>query len=420
MDTIFSIIDKLAHTPEAKMTASRSDYQKEMIKYFQELPVPHKKVKIWSKVLKISPQGTDYKLAAKPVSERLNSRHQIITGKVLISPDKNKVGLNEDLSKQGVILCSLEDALEQHLDILQSILKEDSGSRQDKLAAFTAGFGQHGFLFYIPKGVRIDQPVEIRIENTNSEVVLPVLAVTKLEENAAASMILETRNESSKSSKSIVLFNHAISVDNGADLRVVEMQLTGKKDWNINHENVHLEKEANLSVLIIEKGGEVNKRTFSAALLGEGGRAAVTGIYEPAEGQHYIYDTYQNHMASHTTSDLLFNGVLRDDAYSLWKGNVYIAEGTRGADGFQVNNNLLLNENVHAVSIPGLEIITDEVRCTHAVTLKTVDADQLFYLKSRGIELKTAQEMIIDGFLEEAAMRIKDEKLLAIAKEELK
>lgn len=422
MNTIFSIIDELALTPEAKQAGTRTAFQEEMMGNYKTLPTPHLKAKMWNKILKISPKGSEYHLAPKPgiVKNDSNGKQPLGSGKVLISENTIELFLDKDLIEQGVILCSIEDAQEKFAAIFNSVFDGNTNNNEDKLSTFTAALSQHGFLFYVPKNVSIKEPIEIVISNSSKEMVLPLLALTKLEEGANASMILRIQSNPEKDCESIVLVNNYCRVGNNAKLRILETQSTGKNDWNFNHNNISLENDADLDILILEKGGKVNKRTFSTDLLGEGGNAAVTGIYEPRKGQYFVYDTFQNHKASHTTSDLLFNGVLRDDAYSLWKGNIYVEEGTKGTDGFQVNNNMLLNEEVQVESIPGLEIIADEVRCTHAVTLKTVDAEQLFYLKSRGIELEVAQEMIISGFLEEAAMRMDNEKLLEIAKDELK
>ena len=137
----------------------------------------------------------------------------------------------------------------------------------------------------------------------------------------------------------------------------------------------------------------------------------MTGVYLPKSSQKYFYNTQQNHLASDTTSTLMFKGVLEDAAYTLWKGNIYVKECARGTDGYQLNNTLLLNPATHAESIPGLEISTDDVKCSHGVTLSSVDKDQLFYLQTRGIGEVEGKNLIVDGFIRSAFKRIKSTEL---------
>jgi Fe-S cluster assembly scaffold protein SufB len=80
-----------------------------------------------------------------------------------------------------------------------------------------------------------------------------------------------------------------------------------------------------------------------------------------------------------------------------------------------MNNNLLLDKNAHAESIPGLEIIADDVRCSHGVTISDIDQEQLFYLKSRGIDEKNGKQLIIDGFTRNAFQRIHTSKMIEAA-----
>jgi len=145
------------------------------------------------------------------------------------------------------------------------------------------------------------------------------------------------------------------------------------------------------------------------------GQANITGVYLANNEQQIIYDTHQNHLASDTRTDLLFRGVLEGHSSALWKGNVFVAQGTYGVDGFQLNNHLLISENARAESIPGLEILSDEVKCSHGVTLSSIDPDQLFYLQSRGMETESAVQLIKAGYIESAVARIGDGTIRQLA-----
>jgi Fe-S cluster assembly protein SufD len=117
------------------------------------------------------------------------------------------------------------------------------------------------------------------------------------------------------------------------------------------------------------------------------------------------YNTKQRHLAPRTTSDLLFKGALKGSSRTVWRGMIYVAEGARFIDGYQANRNLLLDPDARSDSIPGLEILNNDVRCTHGSTVGKIDQEQLFYLLSRGIPRDQAEQLIIQGFFNDIINR---------------
>jgi Fe-S cluster assembly protein SufD len=132
----------------------------------------------------------------------------------------------------------------------------------------------------------------------------------------------------------------------------------------------------------------------------------MSGFYFTDGKQHLDHDTQQNHLAPHTTSDLLFKGALKDSSRSVWQGMIYVAPGAQKTDGYQANRNLVLNSKARADSIPGLEILADDVRCTHGATVGKIDPDMIFYLLSRGIPYAEAERLVVEGFFDPIMQRI--------------
>ncbi len=91
---------------------------------------------------------------------------------------------------------------------------------------------------------------------------------------------------------------------------------------------------------------------------------------------------------------------------SVWQGMIYVAEGAQQTDGYQANRNLVLDPDARADSIPGLEILADDVRCTHGATVGKIDPELVFYLRTRGIPTKEAERMVVDGFFDPIMQRI--------------
>jgi Fe-S cluster assembly protein SufD len=111
-------------------------------------------------------------------------------------------------------------------------------------------------------------------------------------------------------------------------------------------------------------------------------------------------------MAPNTTSDFAFKGALRDDASTVWRGMIRVERDAQKTNAYQENRNLLLSRSAHADSIPGLEILANDVRCTHGATLGQVDREQLFYLMARGLPRAEAERLIVRGFFQDVLDRI--------------
>jgi Fe-S cluster assembly protein SufD len=143
-------------------------------------------------------------------------------------------------------------------------------------------------------------------------------------------------------------------------------------------------------------------------LAGEGSHAKVTGAYAPHGRQHIDYDTTQEHGARNTTSDLAFRGILADRSSAVWRGMIKVDPGAQQTDAFQECRNLLLSKRAHADAIPGLEILANDVRCTHAAAIAQIDKEQLFYLRSRGLAEAQSQRLVIEGFMAELIARFEE------------
>jgi len=145
----------------------------------------------------------------------------------------------------------------------------------------------------------------------------------------------------------------------------------------------------------------------------------MSGFYFAEGDQHLDHETQQNHNAPHTTSDLLFKGALRDQSRSVWQGMIYVAPGAQKTDGYQANRNLVLSKAARADSIPGLEILADDVRCTHGATVGQLEEEHIFYLMSRGMPRAEAEKVLVDGFFDPIMQRIAFEGVITRLKKQI-
>jgi Fe-S cluster assembly protein SufD len=176
--------------------------------------------------------------------------------------------------------------------------------------------------------------------------------------------------------------------------------------WNFTHERVRVGQDSKVDWIFAAVGSHLTKNFSEIDLDGAGSTGKMSGFYFTDGEQHLDHDTQQNHNAPHTTSDLLFKGALKEKSRSVWQGMIYVAPGAQKTDGYQANRNLVLSKSARADSIPGLEILADDVRCTHGATVGQMEEEHIFYLMSRGLPRREAEKLVVDGFFDPILQRI--------------
>jgi Fe-S cluster assembly protein SufD len=275
----------------------------------------------------------------------------------------------------------------------------------DKFTAHNAASWEHGLLVRVPKGVELEQPLYVRIANTTEDgslfwrllvVAEPQSRFTLIEEYTSGSADL-----SGYSNAAVELF-----VEQGARLEYVSLQNLSRETWHFATHHARVERDAELDWVAGGFGSKRGKTRIQNDLAGQGATSRVTGAYFADGTQHLDYDTFQEHIAPHTTSDFAFKGALRDHASTVWRGMIRVEQEAQKTNAYQENRNLLLSKDAHADSIPGLEILANDVRCTHGATLGQVDREQLFYLMARGLSRSEAERLIVRGFFQDVLDRI--------------
>jgi Fe-S cluster assembly protein SufD len=273
----------------------------------------------------------------------------------------------------------------------------------EKFAAHNAAMWEHGLLVHVPRGVELEQPLYVRIVNDGGSLFWRLLVVA--EEGARFSLIEEyvstSPDVSAYSNAAVELF-----VEQGAKLEYVSLQNLSRETWHFASHHARVGRDAELDWVAGGFGSKKGKVRIQNDLAGPGATSRVTGAYFSDGTQHLDYDTFQEHMAPSTTSDFAFKGALRDESTCVWRGMIRVERDAQKTNAYQENRNLLLSERAHADAIPGLEILANDVRCTHAATIGQVDREELFYLMSRGLSKPEAERLIVRGFFSEILDRI--------------
>jgi Fe-S cluster assembly protein SufD len=326
-------------------------------------------------------------------------------GQIVLKPGGVEIDLDESIAKKGVIFTDLKTAQEEHPEIVARILGLIVKPEEGKFAALAGALAQNGVLLYVPKNVHVKEPLHSILWGPGSFAYISHLLVL-VDEGASVTYVHESASPTEMGANTLHAGIVEIKVEQGANLKFVELQSWGKHVWNFSHERARVERDAQIDWIFGAIGSRLTKNFTELDLAGQGSTGRMSGFYFTDGNQHLDHDTQQNHLAPNTTSDLLFKGALKGKSRSVWQGMIYVAPGAQKTDGYQANRNLVLSEGARADSIPGLEIMADDVRCTHGATVGKLEEEPLFYLKSRGIPQKDAERLVVEGFFDPIMQRI--------------
>ena len=390
-------------------------YREKSWKIFNETGIPSTREEAWRRTDIRGLKFGQFKLLGSKIQSSISDIPDSLLepvadgdhgGQIILYGNEYKHRLDEELVKKGVIFCDLLTAEQKYPDLLVKALGKVVKPEEGKFSALTGAFAQNGVFLYVPKNVVIDTPLHSLIWGAFVNIAQISHIVVYLESGASATYVLEFASGTEEIGQGLVTNNIEIYVGPHANLRFVELQSLGRHVWNFTHERVHVDRDAELDWIFGAIGGHLTKSFAELDLIAPGAIGKMSGFYFTDNDQHLDYDSQQNHLAPHTTSDLLFKGALVNESRSVWQGMIYVAPGADKTDGYQANRNLLLSKQARADSIPGLEILANDVRCTHGATVGRIDADQVFYLMSRGITKQDAEKLIVEGFFDPIMQRI--------------
>ncbi len=272
-------------------------------------------------------------------------------------------------------------------------------------AAHNAALWRNGVLVHVPRGVELERPLYVRIASSLPGSALFYRLLVVAEEQARFALI----EEYTSASPELDVYSNAVAelfVGQAAKLEYVSIQNLSRATWHFATHHARVERDAVLDWVAGGFGSKKGKIRIQNDLSGPGATSRVTGAYFADGSQHLDYDTFQEHMAPSTESDFAFKGALRESARAVWRGMIRVEEEAQKTNAYQENRNLLLSESAHADSIPGLEIMANDVRCTHGATIGRINREELFYLMTRGLTRGEAERLIVRGFFQDVLDRI--------------
>ena len=378
---------------------------------FNTTPVPRRGLQLWrytdpsgflidrNRILDTS-YGDNFEAVEQIVQEHLNEGNLSGIATDLAGRKIDFFGI-DDLVAQGVTISRLSDAIEQQPELLERYLYQLINSNTGKFEAMNCALWNDGIFINVPNGVTVKQPLHLlRESGLGGSVQYPRLLVV-VGKNAQLTLIDEYGGGSTDREQTSSYANGAVEIFGLEDSRTnyvfVQRQASGMNSY-LTH-RARIEQGAQMLTIPLAFGGSIAKQNFGVILNGRGAESNMQGLLFGSGHQQGDNHTLHMHAAGDTNSSINFKVVLRDRARSAYTGLIRIEKDARNCDAYQENRNLLLNKNARARTIPELEILNEDVRCSHGATIGSIDPLSLFYLQSRGINLSEAVKILVSGFV---------------------
>jgi len=272
----------------------------------------------------------------------------------------------------------------------------------DRVSARAWAAADSVFLVDVPKEHVGDEATTVTLTGTGNEVASAGHLVVRAGAFSRSTVVLRFQGTAT------LVENVEIIVGDSAELTVVTVQ-----DWAddaVHHSTQHAKvgRDATLRHVAVSFGGDLVRHDVTTEYSGPGGSVEMLGMYFADEGQHIEHRLFVDHNQPQTRSNVNYKGALQGDgAHSVWIGNVLIRKVAEGIETYEENRNLVLTEGCHADSVPNLEIETGEILgAGHASAIGRFDDNQLFYLRSRGIEESEARRLVVHGFFNDLIRKI--------------
>jgi Fe-S cluster assembly protein SufD len=390
------------------------DQQRAAWQQFESLPQPRRKDQAWRFANVSLLDLTPFKISG-PLSEE--DRKNILkysrglgeyAARLIFANDQliERDVVSEDLKKRGVIFQPLERAIVEHADLFRKyFMSTEATLGSAKFAALHKALVSSGTFLYLPRGVEIEQPIEIFhwLRHDNMAVFPHLLLVT---DELAKVTVIEHFRSCSRTTPGFACGVNDLIAGPGAKVTYVCAQEWASDVIALQMNSTTVDHDASATSLNLHLGGRYSRFESLSQLIGEGGRSDLLAVAVAKHQQEFDARTLQDHISPHTASDLLYKNALDDRARTIFGGLIRVEPHAHFADAYQKVRNLLLSDDAEANSMPGLEILADNVRCTHGATSGQLEEDQLFYLRSRGIPTNVAQRLLVTGFLDEVIQRL--------------
>jgi Fe-S cluster assembly protein SufD len=307
----------------------------------------------------------------------------------------------------GVLVMSLSEALAEHPELVERHLGQHADFKSHPFVALNTTFWREGAFVYVPPGVVVEEPIQLLHQVAAFSDNAPYLwyrrVLLVLGRGGQATVVERFSGPAIQYATSTV--TEAV-VEEGAHLDHYKVQEESQLAFHLACTKADISRDGRFSTHYVGLGGQLVRNEVRVLFTGEGGEATVNGLYRAAGTQHADNHTVIDHAKAHCASHELYKGILDGKARAVFNGKIFVRQDAQKTDAKQTNQTLLLSDDATINTKPQLEIFADDVKCTHGATVGQLDAEQLFYLRTRGVGLEDARNLLTYAFANDIIGRI--------------
>jgi Fe-S cluster assembly protein SufD len=301
----------------------------------------------------------------------------------------------------GLVITSLPEAMKTFGTFITNQWTKSLKEESDPFAALNAALHLDGAFIYVPPKMIVENPIQVLYITSCEQ---PAIINPRLHLFAGAHSQLQiiTTQTALSSQSSFLNQTTEFSIEDGAQVHHTQISLQSDPSaWHFDAVRTSLKRNSSFKCVMVTEGSTTVRHDYRMALTGENAEALLNGVWMLDHKHESHVNILIDHQAPHCRSMQLFKGALNDFSRSSFEGKIYVHQAAQKTEAFQLNNNLLLSDRASADSKPNLEIFADDVKASHGATFGTVDAEQLFYLQTRGVPDRIAKSLLTYGFCKE-------------------
>ncbi len=317
---------------------------------------------------------------------------------VQIGANIHSINISDDLKNQGLIISSIDDALVNHSEIIQKSL-ESSNSHEDRYTALNNAAFNSGIFIHVPKNLLLDKPIHIVSCLSLDGISTISRNIVVSDQGSKANIIQELYSPKSQNQQAYLELLDT-QVKENAHLDVTTLQIMDQSSINFSTRRSHVAKDARINWYLGMFGTMLSRYRVDYDLDGMGAVVNDSEIVFGNNDQSFDLSVNMNHNTASTEGKVNEKSILKDSSKSLFKGMIRINENAPKSNSFLSGRSILLDKNAKSDAIPGLEILTNDVKATHSASVAQIDEEQIFYLQSRCLSRSEAERIIVEGFVE--------------------
>ena len=324
--------------------------------------------------------------------------------------------LDPALAEQGVVFCSLERAIEEHLELVERWYMKRLSADEGKFSAAAAAFWTGGAFLHVPAEVRVERPFQVVyvIDEPGTAQYAHTLAVVG---QFAECSLREYCLAPDLEGQALHAGAFELYCQTGAQVKLAHVQDWGSGEvYDISTKRVEIGRDAHCSWVPIHLGGHLTKQQLDIVTAEQGSDMRHTGLYFTEGQEHLDLFTTDLHEQGDTTGDTVWKGALTGDSRASYEGLIHIVEGAQNTHTYLQTHSMLLSPKAKADAIPSLIVQTDNVSASHGGTVGEVDEELVFYMMTRGISRPDAVRVLVEGYFEPVVQRLDDPSLEALVR----